>query len=231
MRQRASASAGVVQGWPPAVPATTPRRSVVPATSAATVSASTSAASTNTDSVRSRLAPCSAKPLDVSQAAAQTASRARARSPASASASWPTPNPGAAPATGTSRIAAPSRGRDEHRGEPVDERRPLDVDAALTPQPAELAVRLQRPRPAPTLQARLGLLREADQERRERDAADDLHRPADSRLRRHPIAPIRTARSSTTTRPIRYATYVPSRPLCSRRAHEAATSAPSVTGR
>ena len=52
-----SASAGVVHGCPPAVPAMTPRRSVVPATSAATARERTSAASTNTESVRSRLAP------------------------------------------------------------------------------------------------------------------------------------------------------------------------------
>ena len=36
------------------------------------------------------------------------------------------------------------RGCDEHGGEPVDERRALDVDAALAPQAPKLAVRLER---------------------------------------------------------------------------------------
>ena len=71
------------------------------------------------------------------------------------------------------------RGRDEHGGEQVDERRALDVDAALAPQAAELAVRLERARPAPALEPRLGLLGEPDQQRGEGDAADDLDGTAD----------------------------------------------------
>ena len=51
---------------------------------------STSVASTKTDSVRSRLAPISEKPLPTSQAAATTTNRASASSPTSRSASWPT---------------------------------------------------------------------------------------------------------------------------------------------
>src|SRR5207253_1779776 len=57
-----SASAGLPHTPTPAVPATTPRRSVVPATSAPTPSDNTKVASTNTDNTRPRLAPIPEKP-------------------------------------------------------------------------------------------------------------------------------------------------------------------------
>ena len=78
-----------------------------------------------------------------------------------------------------------------------------DVDAALAPEPAQLPVRLQRPGAPASLQARLGLLDEPGEERRQGDPADDLDRSGGDRLGAHPIAPIRTARSSATTSPIR----------------------------
>ena len=63
------------------------------------------------------------------------------------------------------------------------------------------------------LEPGLGLLREADQERSDRNATDHLNGAGGDRRGAHPIAPIRTASRSATTRPIRYATYVPRRPL------------------
>ena len=87
-------------------PGDDPARSVVPATSAATASESTSAASVKTLTVRSRLAPMSAKPLPVSHAAAHTVKRARASRPPSASMLCPTPRSGASAATGTRSTAA-----------------------------------------------------------------------------------------------------------------------------
>ena len=98
------------------------------------------------------------------------------------------------------------RGGHEQRGEPVHERRALHVDAALAPEAAQLAVRLQRPGAPAPLEPRLGLLREPDEERESSDPADDLNGSGRDRLGAHPIAPIRTARSSATTSPIRYST-------------------------
>ena len=89
-----SARPGDVQASLPAVPATIPVRSVVPATSAATARDRTSAASVKTLIVRSRLAPMSAKPFSVSHAAAHTLKRASASRPPSASMLWPTPRSG-----------------------------------------------------------------------------------------------------------------------------------------
>ncbi len=139
-------------------------RSVVPATSAATASERTSTASVNTVIVRSRLAPINAKPLaDVPGGGrhreapegeeARPARARRARHPSS----------GASAATGTSstavtRLAGHDRGR-----EPVDDSRPLQIDRALPPQAAKLAVGLQRRRPAPALQTRLPVLDQAGQ--------------------------------------------------------------------
>ena len=75
----------------------------MPAISAATASDSTNVASTNTDSIRSRLAPISEKPFETSHDAHVMAKRASASSPRSTSASWPSPRFGAACATGTTR--------------------------------------------------------------------------------------------------------------------------------
>ena len=91
----------------------------------------------------------------------------------------------------------------DHGGQAIDERRALDIDAALPPESAELTVGLEWAGSATSLEARLGLLRGADEERGEREAADDLHEAHGHRLRGHPIAPIRTATRSATTSAMR----------------------------
>jgi hypothetical protein len=62
------------------------------------------------------------------------------------------------------------RGRDRRR-EPVHHRRSFRRDRALSPKTAQLAIRLQRARTAPTLKARLSLLHETGQKRCQSDTA------------------------------------------------------------
>ncbi len=124
------------------------------------------------------------------------------------------PAPGAPSAAGTSRIAAPIDAATSTGASAIDERRPLDVDAALAPETAELAVRLERPGATSALEPGLGLLREADQERSDRNATD---RPG-RRRRRATAALIRSPRSGRRAGARRRgrsgtATYVPRRPL------------------
>ena len=157
--------------------------------------------------VRSRLAPISAKPFATSHEAAASANRASASRPSSASASWPTPSDGAgrrraraAPRRATAAAATAGR-------EPVDDGGALDRDGALAPQPAQLPVRLQRRRAAPSLQPRLPVLHEPGQKRRQHEAADDLNdarralprRSSDHAQLRARQQRRRRARSGTTT--------------------------------
>jgi hypothetical protein len=93
--------------------------------------------------------------------------------------------------------------RDHARREPVDERRSLHRDGALVPEPSQLAVRLQGRRPAPTLESRLPVLHEPRQQRREGDAARELHGAGRRRRAAHPITPSLAAPRRTTTRPSR----------------------------
>ena len=100
----------------------------------------------------------------------------------------------------------------DHGRRAVDQRAAFDIDRALAPEPAQLAVGLQRSRSATALQAGLGLLCQADEQGRCCHASANLQRAGDERGP-HPIAPRRTAASSASTSAIRYAMYVPSRPL------------------
>ena len=169
-----SASAGLDQAPAPAVPATMPTRSVVPATSAATASASTSVASTKTE-MRQVAAGAHQREAvrDVPRRGGDREPREREQ---------PDEHERVVADAPVGRVGGDRDeqhgDRDARRGdrgrEPVDDRRPLDVDRALAPQPAQLAVRLERRRPAAALQPRLPVLDEPGQKRRERDAADEL---------------------------------------------------------
>ncbi len=92
------------------------------------------------------------------------------------------------------------RRRGDGRRQAVHDAGAFDVDGALAPEPPQLAVRLERRRAAPALEARLPVLHEAGEERREQEPAGELHRDGESA---HPISPALTAASRTTTSAIR----------------------------
>ena len=84
---------------------------------------------------------------------------------------------------------------------------PSTSTVLFPPQAAQLAVGLQRRRAAAPLETRLPVLDEPGQERRERDAADDLGGARNDRRAAHPISPDARRRGARGTRPaIRYAT-------------------------
>ena len=95
------------------------------------------------------------------------------------------------------------RGGHDERCEPVDDRRPLDVDRALSPQPAQFAVRLQRRWPAASLEPRFQVLDETGEKRREHHPTDDLRRPCGDGGAAHPTIPIRTETRRARTSAIR----------------------------
>ena len=92
-----------------------------------------------------------------------------------------------------------ARGGDRRR-EPVHDPGAFDVDRALAPEPPQFPVRLQRRRPAASLQPRLPVLDQPRKERRQQDPADELD---DDRHEAHPISPTLAATSSTSTSAIR----------------------------
>ncbi len=102
--------------------------------------------------------------------------------------------------------AADECGGRDRRHEPVDLTCSFRVDCALAPEPAQLAIGLQRCRAAPSLQACLPMLDEPREQRGERDATDDLYGGRHGGSRAHPINPRRTAASSTMTSAMRYTT-------------------------
>ena len=73
--------------------------------------------------------------------------------------------------------------------EPVDERRALDGDRGLAPQASQVAVRLERRRPASTLKPSLPVLYQAGQQRSRGDATAHLSHGRHDVVRRHPISP------------------------------------------
>ena len=175
----------------------------MPATSAATASESTSVASTKTEIARSRLAPISEKPFATSQAAAASGEPRQREQPGQRERVVPKSPVGREPRGRDEQHGGGGARRDHRRREPVDGRRSLDGDGALAPEAAQLAVGLERRRPAATLQPRLPVLDEAGQQRREQHAADHLRGARRDRRGAHPITPTRAAARSTTTSAIR----------------------------
>ena len=180
-----------------------PRMSVVPAISAGTATARIRPASTKTEIVRSRLAPISAKPLATSHEAAASGEAGEREQPGEREHVVAEPPVRRARCDRDEQDRSDEARRDERRGEPVDGGRALDIDAALAPQPPQLAVGLKRARAAAALEPRLPVLDEAGQKRREQRAR---RQPAPRPRRRgaaHPSTPSRAAASRTSTSAIR----------------------------
>ena len=134
-------------------------------------------ASAKTEIARSRLAPIREKPFATSQAAAARANRASA---STGERERVVPESPVGRELGGGNEQHGGGGARRHHGgrEAVDGRRPFDRGGALAPETAQLAVGLERRRPATSLEPRLPVLNEARQQRRQHDAADDLRYPA-----------------------------------------------------
>ena len=96
----------------------------------------------------------------------------------------PSPQPGERPPIGSITERDQRRARDDGGRQLVEHRSRLRRDTALAPQPAQLAVRLQRRRPRPALQARLQMLHGAGDQRGGANAAEQLHGARDDGRRR-----------------------------------------------
>ena len=142
----------------------------MPATSAATASESTSAASRKTESVRSRLAPISEKPLPVSQARSCERETRQGEQPHHHKRIPADAEIRGAGGHGNEEDGDAHRASNDEGSEPVDERRALDGDRGLAPQASQVAVRLERRRPASTLKPSLPVLYQAGQQRSRGDA-------------------------------------------------------------
>ncbi len=91
----------------------------------------------------------------------------------------------------------------DRRRDPVRDPRALHVDRALAPEAPELTVRLERSRAAPSLEARLPVLHEPGEERRERNPAEQLGGGRRGGRAAHPRIPSFAVASTTSTRPSR----------------------------